>query len=197
MDSVFEQLLSQLSGGAVDQIGKQVGVPPQQAQQVVGMALPLLIGALSRNTSSPDGAASLAGALKRDHDGSILGNLAQAVGKPETAQDGSAILGHVLGAQQPNVVNSVSRATKLDANQVGQILAILAPIILGALGKTQRSRHLDDQGLSALLQQERKTVATTSSGLTQLLDMDGDGDVSEEIVSLGANLLGGLLSGKK
>jgi hypothetical protein len=161
------------------------------------MALPLLIGALSRNTSSPDGAAGLAGALKRDHDGSILGDLAQAVGRPETIQDGSAILSHVLGPKQENVVSSVSRATKMDSNQVGQILAILAPIILGALGKAQRTRNLDEQGLSAMLQQERKTVASTSSGLTQLLDMDGDGDVSEEIVSLGANLLGGLLSGQK
>jgi hypothetical protein len=91
----------------------------------------------------------------------------------------------------------VSRAVKLDPNQVGQILAILAPILLGALGKTQRTQHLDDQGLSALLQQERKTVEGTSSGLASLLDMDGDGDVSEEIVTLGASLLGGLLQGKK
>ena len=197
MDSVLELLVSQLTDNAVEQIGKQVGVNPQQAQQAVGMALPLLIGALSRNTSSSDGAASLAGALKRDHDGSILANLVEAVGRPETVQDGSAILGHVLGDRRENVVNRVSRGSKMDANQVGQILAILAPIVLGALGKTQRTRNLDEQGLSALLQQERKTVESTSPGLTQLLDMDGDGDVSEEIVSLGANLLSGLLSGKK
>jgi hypothetical protein len=194
MDSVFEQLLSQLSGEAVNQIGKQVGVAPQQAQQVAGASCSCR---LSRNTASSDGAAGLAGALKRDHDGSILGDLAEAVGRPETIQDGSAILGHVLGPKQENVVNSVSRAAKMDTSQVGQILAILAPIVLGALGKAQRTRNLDEQGLSALLQQERETVASTSSGLTQLLDMDGDGDVSEEIVSLGANLLGGLLSGKK
>jgi len=81
--------------------------------------------------------------------------------------------------------------------QVAQIFAILAPIVMGALGQMQRKHELDAQGVSTLLQQERSTVEKTSSGLTQLLDMDGDGDVSDEIISLGSNLLGGLFGGGK
>lgn len=198
MDSIMNLLISQLSSGALGQISERLGVDEQKAQQAVGMALPMLIGALNRNSSSSKSSAeALTGALQRDHDGSILDNLTKAITKQETIDDGSAILGHVFGEKQGGIVNSVSRATKLDPDQVGQIFAILAPIVMGALGQMQRKKNLDAEGVSALLQEERTTVEKTTSGLTQLLDMDGDGDVSEEIISLGSNLLGGLFGGKK
>jgi hypothetical protein len=85
----------------------------------------------------------------------------------------------------------------LDPVQVEQIFSILAPIVMGALGQVQRQKNLNAEGVSALLQEERSAVEKTTSSLTQLLDMDGDGDVSEEIISLGSNLLGGLFGGKK
>lgn len=196
MDSIIQLLVSQLSSDAVGQISKQIGVDEAQAQQAVGMALPMIIGALSRNSSSSSGAEALTGALQRDHDGSILENLAQALTQPSTMEDGAAILGHVMGDKQSGFVKSVSRATKLEPEQVAQIFALLAPVVLGALGQMQRKKNLDAQGVSSLLQEERTTVEKTASGLTQLLDMDGDGDVSEEIISLGSSLLGGLFGGK-
>ena len=197
MDSIIQLLISQMGGGAVGQISDQLGIDEGKAQQAIGMALPVLIGALNRNTEQSGGAEALVGALKRDHDGSILDNLSGAVTKEETVQDGLAILGHVFGERQSNVQGSISRATGLDQDQVMRIFALLAPIVLGALGQMQRKKNLDAQGVSKLLQEERTTVEKTGSGLVQLLDMDGDGDVSEEIISLGSNLLGGLFGGKQ
>jgi hypothetical protein len=192
----MQLLASQLGSGAVGQIGGQLGLDEQKTQQIVGMALPMILGALDRNTSSASGAKALTGALKRDHDGSILNNLPQALMAPETLDDGAKILGHVLGDRRGQVVNSVSRATKTDSEQVLKAFALLAPVVLGAVGQVQRKKKLNAKGVSTLLREERRTVETTSSGLTQLLDFDGDGDVSEEIVSLGSNLLGGLFGSK-
>lgn len=197
MDSIIQILIGQLSGDAVGQISRQIGVDEDKAQQAVGMALPMIIGALNRNTNDPSGAEALTNAIKRDHDGSILNNLSEAVTKQETISDGQAILGHVMGNKQSGFVKSVSKATGMDSQQVAQLFALLAPVVLGALGQMQRKKNLDPQGVSSLLEKERSTVENTSSNLVQLLDMDGDGDVSEEIIGLGANLLGGLFSGKK
>jgi len=197
MDSIIQLLASQLDSDAIGSVSEQLGIDKQQAQQAVGMALPTLLGALNRNASSSDGAEALSGALQRDHDGSILDDLPAAVKKRETIEDGSAILGHVFGEKRGDVMNSVSRATKMDSQQVASIFAMIAPIVLGAVGQMQRKKNLDAQGVSAMLRDERQTVETSSSALTQLLDMDSDGDVSDEIISLGSNLLGGLLSGKK
>ncbi len=198
MDSIINLLLSQLSSGATSQISEKLGMDDSKVQQVIGMALPMLIGALNRNaSSSKSGAEALANAVQRDHDGSIFDNIAQAVTKRETVDDGNAILGYIFGDKSSGIINSVSRATNVDSDQIGQIFAMLAPLVLGAVGKIQRNKNLDADGVSSLLQEERKTVEKSSSGLTQLLDMDGDGDVSDEILSLGSNLLGGLFGGKK
>ena len=78
-----------------------------------------------------------------------------------------------------------------------QLLALLAPIVLGALGKAQRKESLDATGVASILTQNKQQAASATPGLTQLLDFDGDGDVTEEMVDLGTKLLGGLLSGKK
>lgn len=196
MPSIIEALVSQLAGDAIDQISNQVGVEKSQAERAVGMALPILLGALNRNTNSGAGSEALTQALRRDHDGSILEDLPQALRKQETAADGAAILEHVLGDKRAGFISSVSRATGLEPDQVSQLFALLAPVVLGALGQIQRKQNLDPQGVSNLLEKERSTVQATSSGLVQLLDMDSDGDVSEEVVTLGANLLGGLF-GKK
>lgn len=196
MDSVMQLLVSQLGTGAVGQISQQLGVDEGKAQQAVGMALPMLLGALNRNTSSASGAEALVGALQRDHDGSILNDLSRAMTRQETIDDGTAILGHVMGDRRGQVMNSVSRATKMDSDQVTRIFAMLAPVVLGALGQMQRKKNLDAQGMSALLREERQTVEKSTSGLAQLLDFDGDGDVAEEITSLGSSLLGGLFGSK-
>jgi hypothetical protein len=193
MDSMVGLILSQLGSGAIQQISQQMGIDENKAQQAVGMALPLIIGALNRNASSTDGAQALTSALQRDHDGSILEDLAGALTKPETLDDGTAILKHVLGDNKGSVMTSVGKATKLDAEQIAQIFAILAPIVMGALGQMQRKKELDAKGVSAVLQGERTSMEKATSGITQLLDFNGDGDVSEEIISLGSSLLGGLL----
>ena len=192
MDSIVGLIVNQMSSGAVSQISQQIGVDEDKAQQAVGMALPLIVGALNRNASSASGAEALTGALERDHDGSILENLSGAVTRQETLADGSAILQHVLGDRQSKVTNQVGKATGMDADQITKIFAMLAPIVLGALGQMKKKKELDAGGVSKLLQEERSTIEKSSSNLTQLLDFDGDGDVSDEIISLGSNILGGL-----
>ena len=48
--------------------------------------------------------------------------------------DGTAILGHVLGDRRSNVVNSVSRATKIDTDgDVSEEIVTLSSSLLGGL----------------------------------------------------------------
>jgi len=68
--------MGQIAGPALGQISGQIGADPQSTQTAVSAALPLLLGALARNASQPGGAEALAGALGRDHDGSVLDHVA-------------------------------------------------------------------------------------------------------------------------
>ena len=199
MSSILDLLQGQLGDDTVRQIGSQLGVAPQQASAAIGAALPMLIGALSRNASTGAGAESLLGALARDHDGSVLDNLGSLLGQGPT-RSGLGALGHIFGGRENAVAGAVGRSTGLDAQTVTSLLAMLAPMVLGALGKAQRSRGLDAGGLSEMLGgeiQRAQSVAPNAMGaLGALLDADGDGNVMDDLAEKGAGLLGALLRGR-
>jgi hypothetical protein len=194
MDSVLEMLLSQLSGDTLDNISDQLGVNKQSAQQAISLALPLLLGNLNRNSATSEGAQALTNALQRDHDGSILDNLVGNLGRQEVIDDGYAILGHVLGDKRGSVGKTIGQASGLDSNTTMQLLSMLAPVVLGALGKMQRKQELDAGGVASLLLQEREQATSKLPGIAQLLDMDADGDITDDMVNLGGSLLSSFLS---
>lgn len=194
---ILNMLASQLDERTIKQISSQLGADDATTQQAISAALPMLLGAMDRNTNSPDGAQALAGALQRDHDGSILNDVPGALSKQETLQDGQAILGHVLGNRQGNVEQGISKATGLDMGSTDQLMSMLAPLVMGALGQIQKQENLDADGVSNLLTKERQQSESSLGGLAQLLDMDGDGDVTDEIIGLGSSLLKNFFGGKR
>ncbi|MBN2721135.1 MAG: DUF937 domain-containing protein [Proteobacteria bacterium] len=133
-------------------------------------------------------------ALDRDHDGSALDDISGLLGGSGEGA-GDAILGHIFGDKRPRVESAVGRTAGLDARQVGQIMAMLAPLVMGALGKVKRQEHLDAKGLSGLLQgelQESRTRSPASLGLLgSILDSDRDGDVDAgDVARTGFGFLG-------
>ncbi|MCB1151020.1 DUF937 domain-containing protein [bacterium] len=199
MSSLIDGLMGQLGGDALGNLAGQLGTDKTKAQAGMAAALPLLLGALSRNAESNQGAASLGAALERDHDGSILDNAAGFFGSGDTSM-GAGILKHVLGAKQDRAAQGVSKASGLDPATAGKMLTLLAPMVLGALGKAKRQEGLDTAGLANMLGGERQAMekkAPQLGMLGALLDQDGDGDMdANDIAKLGGGMLGKLFGGK-
>jgi hypothetical protein len=177
---LMETLARQLGGSSLDQISRSLGADRGATGVAVAAALPALIGALSRNASQGDGARELSNALARDHDGSILDDLGGFLSHSE-AGPGDAILSHVLGGRRSRVEAGLSSSSGLDAGSVSKLLTMLAPVVLGALGRTQRQQGVDADGLASVLRNERRDIERTApremSMLDRLLDADDDGDV--------------------
>jgi hypothetical protein len=200
MPSLLETLQQHLGGGVTEQISRQLGADRSTTSTAMAAALPVLLGALARNASNGTGAAELHGALSKDHDGSILDSLSGVIGRPAEQNVGSSILQHVLGRRQNVVQRGLSQTTGLDTSQVGSLLAMLAPVVLGALGRMQRQNNLDPSNLSHLLGQEKTEIQKRAphemSRLESLLDADGDGDVDlSDLSKKGLGALGGLFGG--
>jgi hypothetical protein len=196
MNSILDMLGQQLGGNTVHQIGKQLGVDDQRASAAVAAALPLLLGALARNASRPEGAEALAGALSRDHDGSILDNLSGFL--PNAANGpGASILRHVLGDRQDQVASNLGRATGLDGRKAAVLLATLAPVVLGALGRMQRQKNLNAGSLASTLggeaQELQQRAGAGASLVTSMLDADGDGSIADDLAQKGIGMLGKFL----
>lgn len=196
MSTILDALAAQLGGGATRQLAASLGgADERQVSDAVSGALPLLMGALAKNSSRPDGANALLGALDRNHDGSILDDLPAFLGRGDAAP-GQAILGHVLGGKQSNAANALGKMSGLDPQKAASLLAILAPVVLGALGKERRSQGLDASALAGLLNGEQSHANTAEPGamrvFSRLLDQDGDGDISDDLARMGSGLLGNL-----
>lgn len=194
--SLLEMLTQQLGADAISQISGRLGTDSDATGKVISAAVPVLVGALAKNASSEGGASALANALDRDHDGSILGDLGGFLGRTQ-GNSGGSILKHVLGGKQAGAENALGKMAGLDPSKVGQILKMLAPVVMGALGQQKRSSGLSPGDLGAMLGGERKQVERSAPGagslLGSLLDRDGDGSALDDV----AGMLGGLLGGRR
>ena len=202
MFSLQDLLGSQQGGEAVDQISQNVGAQPSAVNSVIQMALPAILSGLANNAANPEGAQSLNNALEQDHDGSILDNLGglgglifgggQQATAPSRQADAGGILGHIFGNNQGQVAQQISNQSGLNAGQVAQILMMLAPIVMGYLGKQKQEQNLDAGGLSNWLggqQQQIQQNAPQGGFLESMLDRDGDGSTMDDIASMAMNYM--------
>jgi hypothetical protein len=108
---------------------------------------------------------------------------------------GGAILGHVLGGKRAPVEAGIGRATGMNGSQVSQLLVLLAPIVMAALGRMARQRNADPGALGGMLQEEQHEVARRApgaGGLGGLLDSDNDGQIMDDLARMAPGMLGGL-----
>lgn len=183
--SLLEMLQQHIGGQTVDHISQKLGTDPGTTSNAIDAALPLLLTAVARNASNPQQAQSLDRAVSQDHDGSILNDVAGFINRGGSSQDGAGILGHILGGKQQAVQNGLSQATGLDTGKTAQLLTLLAPLVMGALGRAKQERNLDAGGLSTLLAGEHEQLKQQAPGvmgaLGRFLDKNNDGSVLDDV----------------
>jgi hypothetical protein len=188
MNPLIGMLASQLGGPVVQQISQQIGADQGATKSAVGMALPMLLSAMGNNAATPDGANAINQATQAQ-DGSILDNLMGFVGNAGAAGMGGALLSQVLGGGggQNEIASNISQQTGMDNGTVGQILGILTPIVIAAIGKFSQQGGIDPSSMVQTL-----AGAGGNNDLigmaTKMLDADGDGNVIEDL----GNIIGKL-----
>jgi len=184
MNIISEMITQRISGPIAGQLSQRLGVSESTAQTAVQLAVPVILAALARNASKPQGAQELHQAVASDHDGSILDQLSSYLGNPQAA-NGSGILGHVLGGQRPAVENNLAQATGLDSNSAGSLLEMVAPMVMGAVGREQQQNGLDPNGLSEFLAQQQQAEVQANPDLmgtlSSMLDSNRDGSVTDDL----------------
>ncbi len=203
MADIMDLIKGQLSDGLMDQLTQQIGASDrQQTAKATNGIVEVLMGQLAKNAQNKDGASALANALDRDHDGSILDDVAGYLGGQRQAQNnrmtnGAGILKHILGGSQGGVVDMISQMSGLQKGQSGNLMAMLAPLILGSLGKAKRDNGLDAGGLGNVLgsilsgqrqQRQQRRGNPAMDLLSNFLDKDGDGNVIDDVAGMLGNL---------
>lgn len=129
-------------------------------------------------------------ALDEEHDGSVLGDIAGMLG----GGAGAGILKHVLGGKQNAVAADGGPTADPDGAQAAKLLAMLAPMVMAALGSAKRSKGLDAGGRATMLGEERTAIGAKSDGglgsLLQLIDADKDGSVIDDVGGMLGRMFG-------
>ena len=111
---LLKLLQSQMGSGILDQLSQQSNANPQQTETAVSGMLSALLGGLSQNASTPQGADQLDKALSQDHSGGLLDNILglikgdQVPPEQERAANGAGILGHIFGDKIGTVVDGIT-----------------------------------------------------------------------------------------
>lgn len=207
MANLLDLIKSQLSDGVRDQISNQLGADRKKTDAATDNILATLIEGLAKNTQQKGGADALANALEKDHDGSLLDNLHDIIGgkaeqavpaQQKRAINGAGILKHILGGNQSGIADMIGKLSGLDSGKTGNLMTILAPIVMQMLGKQKREANLDTGGLASILANTvgsvRKNPKTQGGGLLKMfLDKNGDGSIVDDV----AGMVIGRLFGRK
>ncbi len=158
MSSLVDTVLAHIGDPQIAQIAAQLGTDPQQARAAIEHAVPLIVGGMAQSASTPDGAGALHSALG-DHAGqSISDVLASVLGGGAAAGIGGGILGHIFGANHDAANQGLGQATGLGQQNAGQLMAILAPIVMAALANHVQSGGIDPGALGGMLGQQAQQI---------------------------------------
>lgn len=183
MASILDFLDTDTGKQFVQKSSDEVNESPDKVKSVLGMALPMIMGAIKKNTNSPEGAQKLESELEKDkHNGSVLDMIGSG-GIGNLLGEGSGILDHVLGGSQSKVASAVSSATGMDVSKVSKILKMAAPVIMGILGKQKRKDNV--QGSGGISDLVGSVLGSNSSHdqsmLETFLDADSKGNVVKDV----------------
>lgn len=145
-------LIDLLTGNTGNQVAEKAetkfGISKNQIIALLAVATPLVISYLRNKSQDNKEAEALNSALEKDHDGSILDDTSQLEARQN---EGGSILSHIFGNEKSTVENQLSQNTGISIDKIGPILAMLAPVIMGYIGKEKQQNNVGAGGLGDLL----------------------------------------------
>lgn len=192
---LLDLIKSQLTPEVHAAMGQKTGLDSGALQSILPAAMAVLTGGLAKR-SEGQGAAELAGMLDSDGDG-IPDALESTT--DQGMEKGKALLGQLLGGgRTQNAEMALAKTGGGNQQQMGALLAMLAPIVMKQLANGKKAGGLDAGGLAAMLGQAKSdaqgALPNELSGLAKMFDADGDGNIMDDLMNMaGKSGLGGLL----
>ena len=144
----------------------------------------LLGGLLGSGGATANASTGSLGGLGSVIDNVLGGSAGRGGGAPSNAGGGGlgdiggAILGHIFGRREERASENLGQASGIGGQNAARLMAMLAPLVMAALGKLVQSRNMGANDLGQALGQENEHIQKSGGGLlNSLLDRDGDGDV--------------------
>ena len=129
-----------LSSDSVSGVSKATKTDNNEVASVLNAALPMLLKGAKKQSEDKDTAESFATALL-SHGKKDTSNLSSFL-KNVDLDDGSKIIGHLLGKDDDNV-KKIAKSSGVSTKKTGDILSAAAPLLMSLLGQESASKKSD------------------------------------------------------
>ena len=160
--NITDLITGGIGSKAINLVAKTLNIDESKAKWVVAAAVPLMIAALNYNSKkSKEKEEGINQALEK-HNGGIFDQIGNLFGNGPS-EDDNKIVNHMFGKNTEVVKDNLATKTGLSADKIGGALAILAPIVMGYLGK-QKQQESSGGGIGDLLSNVLGGGQSSSSG---------------------------------
>jgi hypothetical protein len=162
-----------------ESIAQEVGIDTADAGTVIEQLAPLLMGAAKQNFQSSRDSGDLLKQIQDSQFSNMIDAPKKAVHQKDFTDIGNIILGQLTGSKENSgkVAKHVQNETGISDLIIKKILPMIAPFIIGALGK---------KAAPTINQQEQS--GSTGGGLEDILigmiDQDHDGSIIDDVLQM-------------
>ena len=151
-----------LTPDMIAKIASALGLDSSAVQKAIGGSIPAILAGLAGVASKPGGPRQLSNAVAQQSPG-VLDNVMNVVGgagQKAFVDGGANMLSSLLGGGTMSALASgLGKFAGISGTASNSLLGMLGPMVLGVLGKQQRSTGLDADGLASLLTSQKDQIA--------------------------------------
>ena len=147
--NITDLITGGIGSKAIATIANVLNIDESKAKWVVAAAVPLMIAALNYNSKKSKAKEEGINKALDQHSGGIFDQIGSLFGQGPT-EDDNKIVNHMFGRNTQVVTDNIASKTGLSSDKIGGALAILAPIVMGYLGK-QKHQESSGGGIGDLL----------------------------------------------
>jgi hypothetical protein len=182
-------ILAQMGG--LQSMARELGVSETQAASGAEALVPAILGGFKKQVQSqPAGLEGLGGLIGQLGGGDLLDDVLAP--QPTHVDRGNDILGQIFGSKDVSrtVAQNAASQTGLDTSLLKKMLPMLAMLVAGYMAKqrggdaTQASGGLGGLLGGLLGGGARQGGSASGSGLTSMLDLNGDGNPLDDILRM-------------
>lgn len=176
---LISEIINYLSPNTMNQIADALGSDRGSVQTAIKGVIPALMAKFAEMSSRPGGAQKLFGAVEQADTGdpdSWMDSIKQQINRPDIVSTGTSMLQSLLGGGVEDLKSAISRFSGLSLGNIGKIMGLVTPLIMGVLNRELRTQGLDATGLSNLLRRQSGNISAAMPA--ELARMAGVGNTA-------------------
>jgi len=179
--NLIENISSYITPDIINKASAFLHESPSNTSMAMSGIIPTLLGGITNMASSPGGATQLAGLLGSagQHEGLLSGLSSYFTGGSSTTgliHQGEGLVSSLFGGRQDSITSAISSFSGIGSGSAASLMAMAAPVVMGAIAKLRSSQNLNPTQLASLLSSQKSAIsAAVPTGLRSLTDYDVQG----------------------